>query len=122
MIIGKYVIRFLQKKQIGEDIRNLGLAGQMEKKGTPTIGRNYYTFQYFDIRAYFNRLNIYLYHSDDIYNCLVGFIGFMDDYIKVFLKRINKDYLPNLNLSDNPYWVGDSFGVGFSSDVVIKEK
>src|SRR5690554_5765000 len=38
MIIGKYIIHFLQKKQIGEEIRNLGLAGQMEKKGTPTMG------------------------------------------------------------------------------------
>ncbi|HRR04800.1 MAG TPA: phospho-N-acetylmuramoyl-pentapeptide-transferase, partial [Bacteroidales bacterium] len=38
MIIGKWVIRFLQKKQIGESIRDLGLEGQMEKKGTPTMG------------------------------------------------------------------------------------
>jgi phospho-N-acetylmuramoyl-pentapeptide-transferase len=38
IIIGKSVISFLQKKQIGESIRDLGLAGQMEKKGTPTMG------------------------------------------------------------------------------------
>ena len=38
MIIGKSIIRLLQKKQIGESIRDLGLEGQMSKKGTPTMG------------------------------------------------------------------------------------
>ncbi|MEG2666790.1 MAG: phospho-N-acetylmuramoyl-pentapeptide-transferase, partial [Bacteroidales bacterium] len=38
MVWGKYLIRFLRKKQIGESIRDLGLQGQMEKKGTPTMG------------------------------------------------------------------------------------
>src|SRR5512133_1592060 len=38
MFIGKRIIRFLQKKQIGEVIRDLGLEGQLKKKGTPTMG------------------------------------------------------------------------------------
>ena len=38
MIVGKYIIRLLQKKQIGEEIRSLGLQGQDIKKGTPTMG------------------------------------------------------------------------------------
>ena len=41
-IIGKRVIRILQKQQIGEEIRDLGLEGQMQKKGTPTMGGDYY--------------------------------------------------------------------------------
>ena len=36
--VGKRIIRFLRRKQIGEDIRDLGLEGQMQKKGTPTMG------------------------------------------------------------------------------------
>ena len=38
LLIGKRIIRYLQKKQIGEEVRNLGLEGQMQKKGTPTMG------------------------------------------------------------------------------------
>ena len=38
MVFGKRIIRFLQKQQIGEEIRDLGLEGQMSKKGTPTMG------------------------------------------------------------------------------------
>ena len=38
IIFGKYIIRFLQKKQMGEIVRDLGLEGQMQKKGTPTMG------------------------------------------------------------------------------------
>ncbi|HSH53290.1 MAG TPA: hypothetical protein VK982_16305, partial [Bacteroidales bacterium] len=38
MIFGKRIINFLSKKQIGEEIRDLGLEGQMQKKGTPTMG------------------------------------------------------------------------------------
>ena len=37
-VVGKRVIRMLQRQQIGEEIRDLGLQGQMEKKGTPTMG------------------------------------------------------------------------------------
>ena len=40
MIFGKKIIHYLQKKQIGENIRDLGLTGQLEKKGTPTMGGN----------------------------------------------------------------------------------
>ena len=87
MIIGKYVIRFLQKIQIGEDIRNLGLAGQMEKKGTPTMGGIIILSSILISVLLFNRLN-------NIYIILMifttvwlGLLGFMDDYIKVFKKN-----------------------------------
>ena len=39
MLFGKRIINILRKKQIGEPVRNLGLKGQMQKKGTPTIGK-----------------------------------------------------------------------------------
>ena len=38
LFIGKRIIRYLQKKQVGEEIRELGLEGQVQKKGTPTMG------------------------------------------------------------------------------------
>ncbi|OQA92409.1 MAG: Phospho-N-acetylmuramoyl-pentapeptide-transferase [Bacteroidetes bacterium ADurb.Bin234] len=122
MIIGKYVIRFLQKKQIGEDIRNLGLAGQMEKKGTPTMGGIIILSSILISVLLFNRLN-------NIYIILMifttvwlGLLGFMDDYIKVFKK--NKQ-----GLSSKLKLVGQSIlglvvalVLFFHPDVVIKEK
>ncbi|NLJ83019.1 MAG: phospho-N-acetylmuramoyl-pentapeptide-transferase [Bacteroidales bacterium] len=87
MIIGKYIIRFLQKKQIGESIRDLGLAGQMEKKGTPTMGGIIILSSILISVLLFNKL-------DNIYILLMifttvwlGLLGFIDDYIKVFKKN-----------------------------------
>jgi len=86
LIFGKKIIRFLQKKQIGEDIRNLGLEGQMQKKGTPTMGGVIILTSILIPTLLFARL-------DNIYTWLMiittvwlGIIGFVDDYIKVFLK------------------------------------
>jgi len=86
LIFGKKIIRFLQKKQIGEDIRNLGLEGQMQKKGTPTMGGVIILTSILIPTLLFARL-------DNIYTWLMiittvwlGIIGFIDDYIKVFLK------------------------------------
>ncbi|HNW49935.1 MAG TPA: phospho-N-acetylmuramoyl-pentapeptide-transferase [Prolixibacteraceae bacterium] len=86
MIFGKKIIRLLQKKQIGEDIRNLGLEGQMQKKGTPTMGGLIILGSILIPTLLFARL-------DNIYTWLMiittvwlGLIGFVDDYIKVFLK------------------------------------
>jgi phospho-N-acetylmuramoyl-pentapeptide-transferase len=86
MIFGKKIIRFLQKKQIGEEIRNLGLEGQMQKKGTPTMGGVIILTSILIPTLLFARL-------DNIYTWLMiittvwlGIIGFIDDYIKVFRK------------------------------------
>jgi phospho-N-acetylmuramoyl-pentapeptide-transferase len=83
---GKSLIRFLQRKQIGEDVRDLGLEGQMQKKGTPTMGG-------LIILASIIIPTILLARLDNIYILLMlittiwlGLIGFADDYIKVFLK------------------------------------
>ena len=87
LIIGKYVIRFLQKKQIGEEIRNLGLQGQMEKKGTPTMGGIIILFSILIPVFLFNKLdNIYIILMI-ITTIWLGLLGFIDDYIKVIKKN-----------------------------------
>ena len=87
MIFGKKIIRLLQRKQIGEDIRNLGLEGQMQKKGTPTMGGIIILTSILVPTLLFARLdNIYIWLMI-ITTVWLGFIGFVDDYIKVFLKE-----------------------------------
>jgi phospho-N-acetylmuramoyl-pentapeptide-transferase len=84
---GKKMIRILQRQQIGEEIRDLGLAGQMEKKGTPTMGGIIILLAILIPVLLFARL-------DNVYTQLMlistvwlGLIGFADDYIKVFRKH-----------------------------------
>lgn len=86
-VIGKRVIRLLQRQQIGEEIRDLGLQGQMEKKGTPTMGGIIILLAVLIPVLLFARL-------DNVYTQLMlistvwlGLIGFADDYIKVFRKH-----------------------------------
>ncbi|MFO7880709.1 MAG: phospho-N-acetylmuramoyl-pentapeptide-transferase [Bacteroidota bacterium] len=87
MVFGKYIIRYLQRLQIGESIRDLGLAGQLQKKGTPTMGGLIIILSIIVPTLLFARL-------DNIYIVLMlvttvwlGLIGFADDYIKVFKKN-----------------------------------
>ena len=87
MIFGGRLIKMLQRKQVGESIRDLGLAGQMEKKGTPTMGGLIILMAILIPTLLFARL-------DNIYIILMlvstiwlGLIGFLDDYIKVFRKN-----------------------------------
>lgn len=84
---GKRIIRYLQKKQIGEEIRDLGLAGQLQKKGTPTMGGIIILSAILIPTFLFARLNnvyIILMLTTTVF---LGVIGFIDDYIKVFLKN-----------------------------------
>ncbi|MCK9625295.1 MAG: phospho-N-acetylmuramoyl-pentapeptide-transferase [Bacteroidales bacterium] len=84
MFIGKKIIGFLQKKQIGEEIRELGLEGQLQKKGTPTMGGIIIIISVLVPILLFGDLsnvNIQLLILSTIW---LGFIGFADDYIKVF--------------------------------------
>jgi phospho-N-acetylmuramoyl-pentapeptide-transferase len=86
MIFGKKIIHFLQRKQIGEEVRNLGLEGQMQKKGTPTMGGLIILTSILVPTLLFARLdNIYIWLMI-ITTVWLGLIGFIDDYIKVFLK------------------------------------
>lgn len=88
-VAGKHIIRILRKHQIGETIRDLGLAGQMEKKGTPTMGG-------LIIIAGVLASALLVCDLGNIYTQLMilttlwcGAMGFTDDYIKVF--RHNKE-------------------------------
>lgn len=86
-VIGRRVIKMLQKQQIGEDIRDLGLQGQMEKKGTPTMGGVIILLAILIPVLLFARLdNVYI-QLMLISTVWLGFIGFADDYIKVFRKH-----------------------------------
>ena len=87
MIFGKRIIHFLAKKQVGEQIRDLGLEGQVEKEGTPTMGGIIILSSILVPTILFAKLN-------NIYVLLLimttlwmGLIGFLDDYIKVFKKN-----------------------------------
>ena len=122
MIVGKWMIKKLRQKQIGESIRDLGLAGQMEKKGTPTMGGLIIIAAILIPVLFFNRL-------DNVYVLLMifttiwlGILGFMDDYIKVFKK--NKEGLhPKAKLAGQ-ILLGLVVGVVmyFHPGVVVEEK
>ena len=87
MIYGKKVIKFLQKKQIGETIRELGLEGQTSKKGTPTMGGLVIIAGILIPTLLFARVgNVYIIMML-ISTVWLGIIGFLDDYIKVFKKN-----------------------------------
>lgn len=86
MLFGKRIIRLLQRKQVGEQVRDLGLDGQKEKEGTPTMGGLIILAAIIIPTLLFARL-------DNVYIILLlvstiwmGAIGFTDDYIKVFKK------------------------------------
>jgi phospho-N-acetylmuramoyl-pentapeptide-transferase len=86
MVFGKNWINFLRKKQVGETVRDLGLEGQLEKQGTPTMGGLIILASIIVPVLLFARL-------DNIYILLMlfttvwlGAVGFLDDYIKVFRK------------------------------------
>ena len=85
-IYGKRVVNFLRKQQIGESVRELGLAGQNEKAGTPTMGGLIIIFATLIPVMLFARLqNIYIVLLI-VTTLWMGTIGFIDDYIKVFKK------------------------------------
>ena len=118
---GKSIIRALQRHQIGEEIRDLGLEGQLAKKGTPTMGGIIILLAIVVPVLLFARL-------DNIYTILLlvatlwcGAIGFLDDYIKVF--RHNKEGL------QGKFKIVGQIGLGlivgtvmcFSEDIVVRE-
>lgn len=87
MIWGKRIIRFLQKQQIGEIVRDLGLEGQMQKKGTPTMGGIMILMSILIPTLLFAKLhNVYIILML-ITTVWLGVLGGMDDYIKVFKKN-----------------------------------
>lgn len=86
LIFGKKIINYLQRKQVGEEVRNLGLEGQMKKQGTPTMGGLIIIAAIVVPTLLFAQLNniyILLMLASTLW---LGAIGFLDDYIKVFRK------------------------------------
>jgi len=121
-VFGKKIIQLLQKQQIGEVVRDLGLAGQMEKKGTPTMGGIIIILSILVPVLLFAKLdNIYILLMI-ITTIWLGFIGFIDDYIKVFKKD-------KAGLSGK-FKIAGQIGLGLivgltlyiSDDVVVREK
>ena len=86
MVYGKRIILFLQKKQIGESIRDLGLEGQQQKAGTPTMGGLIIIMStLIPVLLFADIKNIYVILLI-ITTIWMGIIGFVDDYIKIFKK------------------------------------
>ncbi len=118
---GKSLIRLLQKKQVGESIRDLGLAGQMEKKGTPTMGGLIIIAAIVIPTLLFAKLeNIYVILLL-VTTLVLGGIGFLDDYIKVFRK--NKEGLAGKFKVFGQIAVGLIVGLTlyFNNEVVVRE-
>jgi phospho-N-acetylmuramoyl-pentapeptide-transferase len=87
IVFGKKIILALSKQQIGETVRDLGLTGQMEKSGTPTMGGIIILSAILIPTILFAKLhNIYVI-TMIISTVWLGMIGFLDDYIKVFKKN-----------------------------------
>lgn len=122
LLFGKRIINYLQAKQVGETIRDLGLEGQIEKAGTPTMGGLMILSGILIPVLLFAKLdNIYIILLI-ITTIWMGAIGFIDDYIKVF-KRDKKGLRGRFKIAGQ---VGLGIIVGgilyFNPDVTIKEK
>ncbi len=121
-IFGKSIIKYLRSKQIGENIRDLGLKGQMEKSGTPTMGGLIIILATIIPVLLFSKL-------DNIYIVLLiltmlwmGTIGFLDDYIKRF--KNNKEGLKGKYKVIGQVILGVIVGITlfYHPDVTIKDK
>jgi phospho-N-acetylmuramoyl-pentapeptide-transferase len=118
---GKYIIELLRKKQVGEEIRDLGLQGQLEKSGTPTMGGIMILMAILLPTLLFAKLdNIYIILLI-ISTVWMGIIGFLDDYIKVF--RNNKKGLRGKFKIVGQIGLGLIVGLTlyFNQDVVVRE-
>ncbi|MFS4484128.1 phospho-N-acetylmuramoyl-pentapeptide-transferase [Hyunsoonleella sp. 2307UL5-6] len=121
-IYGKRIIRFLQKKQMGETIRDLGLAGQAEKAGTPTMGGIIIILATLIPVFLLAKLeNIYIIVLI-VTTLWMGVIGFLDDYIKKF--KNDKDGLKGRFKVLGQIGLGVIVGATFffHSEVTIKEE
>ena len=120
--IGRHIISWLQRKQIGETIRDLGLEGQMQKKGTPTMGGIIISISIVvPVLLFCDLTNVYAQLL--LFTTLwCGALGFADDYIKVF--KHNKEGLhPKVKLLAQLI-LGLVVGmtVWLSDDIVVREK
>jgi len=122
MIFGKRIIKMLQRKQVGESVRDLGLHGQNEKQGTPTMGGIIILASIIiPVLLFANLTNIYIILML-VATVWMGLIGFLDDYIKVFKK--NKEGLRGKFKVIGQVGLGLIVGLTlyFSDDVMIRER
>jgi phospho-N-acetylmuramoyl-pentapeptide-transferase len=122
MIFGKRWISFLNRKQVGETIRNLGLEGQLEKQGTPTMGGLIILASILIPTLLFAKLdNVYI-QLMLFTTVWMGITGFADDYIKVFRKR--KSGLPGKFKILAQVLLGLVVGITmyFNDSITIREK
>jgi len=122
LLIGKRIILFLQKKQVGEVVRDLGLEGQYQKKGTPSMGGIIILASIIIPTLLFARLNNVYVILMLLTTIWLGLIGFLDDYIKIFKK--NKEGLAGKFKVIGQVGLGLIVGVTLfiSDDVIIMEK
>lgn len=122
LLLGKRIIGLLHKLQVGESVRDLGLEGQKEKTGTPTMGGLLILTGILIPTLLFARLdNVYI-QLLMVTTVWMGFIGFLDDYIKVFKK--DKKGLRGIFKVLGQVVLGVIVGavLFFHPEVVIKEK
>ncbi len=122
IVIGKKIINKLRQQQIGETVRDLGLAGQIEKSGTPTMGGIIILAAILIPVILFAKLhNIYVI-TMIVATIWLGLIGFLDDYIKVFKK--NKEGLKGTFKIIGQIGVGLIVGciLYFSDEVVVHKR
>ncbi|MFC2129562.1 phospho-N-acetylmuramoyl-pentapeptide-transferase [Bacteroidota bacterium] len=122
MIIGKRIINYLQRKQIGETVRELGLEGQGSKQGTPTMGGIIILASIVVPVLLFGKLNSVYLMLMVVSTIWLGAIGFLDDYIKVFKK--NKKGLKGKFKILAQVGLGLIVGLTlyFSDDAVVRER
>jgi phospho-N-acetylmuramoyl-pentapeptide-transferase len=134
-IFGKRIIRYLQKKQIGESVRELGLAGETQKKGTPTMGGLIIllaiiipTLLFADLTKVYIRLML-------LSTVWLGIIGFLDDYFKIKARRTAQERGEKYKKKDSDGLAGISKIIGqvglgiivgltlyFNSNVVVERE
>ncbi len=122
LFLGKRIIRHLLRMQVGETIRDLGLDGQKQKQGTPTMGGLIIIAAILIPTILFTRLdNVYIIIMI-ICTLWLGFIGFLDDYIKVFKK--DKEGLRAKSKLVGQVGLGLIIGsvLYFNPNVVVREK
>ena len=122
IIFGRRIIDFLRRKQIGEDIRDLGLQGQLQKKGTPTMGGVIILIAILAPMLLVGNLNNVYVQLMLVSTVWLGLIGGLDDYIKVFRHR--KEGLKGRFKIVGQVGLGIIVGTTMcvSSDIVVREK
>lgn len=134
-VYGKRLIRILQKRQVGESVRDLGLAGEQQKKGTPTMGGIIIILAILIPTLLFTNLDKVYIRLMLLCTVWLGAIGFLDDYLKIRAKRMAREKGIDYKKSDSDGLAGRFKIVGqvvlglivgttlyFNQNVVVKRE